>query len=164
GLFGLPTVVNNVETLFNVLEIVNDGGAAFAETGTNDSTGTRLFCVSGHVARPGLYEVPFGTTLRELLELAEARPPTAVLLGGAAPPRSRPRSRGRARDARRPDRGDARRLDLRPRPDGRECGRVRDRESGSVREVSVTMVAAPRRLVELSVDGQEVKMLEGATI
>src|SRR5439155_15696136 len=84
GLFGMPTVVNNVETLFNVLDIVNGGGAAYAETGTDDSTGTRLFCVSGHVARPGLYEVPFGTTLRELLELAEARPPKAVLLGGAA--------------------------------------------------------------------------------
>jgi NADH-quinone oxidoreductase subunit F len=84
GLFGMPTVVNNVETLFNVLEIVNEGGAAFAERGTEGSSGTRLFCVSGHVARPGLYEVPFGTTLRELLDLAEARPPKAVLLGGAA--------------------------------------------------------------------------------
>src|SRR5205823_5093818 len=84
GLFGMPTVVNNVETLFNVLEIVNEGGAAFAATGTEGSTGTRLFCVSGHVARPGLYEVTFGTTLAELLELAEARPPKAVLLGGAA--------------------------------------------------------------------------------
>ncbi len=84
GLFGKPTVVNNVETLFNVLDIVNEGGASFAETGTEGSTGTRLLCVSGHVARPGLYEVQFGTTLRELLELAEARPPKAVLLGGAA--------------------------------------------------------------------------------
>jgi NADH-quinone oxidoreductase subunit F len=84
GLFGMPTVVNNVETLFNVLDIVEGGGAAYAETGTEDSTGTRLFCVSGHVARPGLYEVPFGTTLRELLDLAQARPPKAVLLGGAA--------------------------------------------------------------------------------
>jgi len=84
GLFGQPTVVNNVETLFNVLEIVNESGAAFAASGTEGSTGTRLFCVSGHVARPGLYEVPFGTTLRELLDLAGARPPKAVLLGGAA--------------------------------------------------------------------------------
>jgi NADH-quinone oxidoreductase subunit F len=84
GLFGMPTVVNNVETLFNVLDIVEGGGAAYAETGTDDSTGTRLFCVSGHVARPGLYEVLFGTTLRELLDLAQARPPKAVLLGGAA--------------------------------------------------------------------------------
>jgi NADH-quinone oxidoreductase subunit F len=84
GLFGKPTVVNNVETLFNVLEVVNDGGAAYADAGTEGSTGTRLFCLSGHVARPGLYEVPFGMPLRELLELAGARPPKAVLLGGAA--------------------------------------------------------------------------------
>jgi NADH-quinone oxidoreductase subunit F len=84
GLFGKPTVVNNVETLFNVLEIVEAGGEAFASVGTAQSTGTRLFCVSGHVGRPGLYELPFGATLRNLLELAEARPPKAVLLGGAA--------------------------------------------------------------------------------
>jgi len=84
GLFGKPTVVNNVETLFNVLEVVNDGGAAYADAGTEGSTGTRLFCLSGQVARPGLYEVPFGMPLRELLELAGARPPKAVLLGGAA--------------------------------------------------------------------------------
>jgi NADH-quinone oxidoreductase subunit F len=84
GLFGKPTVVNNVETLFNVLDVVNDTGAAYAETGTEGSTGTRLFCVSGHVARPGLYEMPFGMPLRELLDLAGARPPKAVLLGGAA--------------------------------------------------------------------------------
>jgi len=84
GLFGKPTVVNNVETLFNVLEIVNQGGTTFADTGTESSTGTRLFCVSGHVGRPGLYEVPFGTPLRELLELADSSPPKAVLLGGAA--------------------------------------------------------------------------------
>jgi NADH-quinone oxidoreductase subunit F len=84
GLFGKPTVVNNVETLFNVLEVVGGSGAEYAEVGTKDSTGTRLFCVSGHVGRPGLYEVPFGMPLRELLELADARPPKAVLLGGAA--------------------------------------------------------------------------------
>ena len=84
GLFGKPTVVNNVETLFNVLEVVTEGGQAYAETGTEGSTGTRLFCVSGHVDRPGLYEVPFGFNLSELLERAGARPPKAVLLGGAA--------------------------------------------------------------------------------
>jgi NADH-quinone oxidoreductase subunit F len=84
GLFGKPTVVNNVETLFNVLEVVNDSGAVYAESGTEGSTGTRLFCLSGHVARPGLYEVPFGMRLRELLDLAGASPPKAVLLGGAA--------------------------------------------------------------------------------
>jgi len=84
GLFGKPTAVNNVETLFNVLDVVADGGEAYAETGTKDSTGTRLFCLSGAVARPGLYELPFGATLRELLDLAGAEPPKAVLLGGAA--------------------------------------------------------------------------------
>ncbi|MDX6486517.1 MAG: NADH-quinone oxidoreductase subunit, partial [Gaiellaceae bacterium] len=84
GLFGKPTLVNNVETLFNVLDVVSDTGAAYAATGTEGSTGTRLFCVSGHVERPGLYEVPFGVSLRELLERAGSRPPKAVLLGGAA--------------------------------------------------------------------------------
>jgi NADH-quinone oxidoreductase subunit F len=84
GLFGKPTAVNNVETLFNVLDVVADGGEAFAGIGTKDSTGTRLFCLSGAVARPGLYELPFGATLRSLLDLAGAEPPKAVLLGGAA--------------------------------------------------------------------------------
>ena len=84
GLFGKPTVVNNVETLFNVLDVVLEGGAAYAATGTEGSAGTRLFCVSGHVRRPGLYELPLGSNLRELLDLAGAPPPTAVLLGGAA--------------------------------------------------------------------------------
>jgi NADH-quinone oxidoreductase subunit F len=88
GLFGKPTLVNNVETLVNVLDIISDGGAAFAATGTADSTGTRLFCLSGHVRKPGLYEVPMGTTLRALIDLAgglrDGRTLQAVLLGGAA--------------------------------------------------------------------------------
>jgi len=88
GLFGKPTLVNNVETLVNVLDIVIDGGAAFAATGTADSTGTRLFCLSGQARHPGLYEVAMGTTLRALIELAgglrEGRSLQAVLLGGAA--------------------------------------------------------------------------------
>jgi NADH-quinone oxidoreductase subunit F len=88
GLFGKPTLVNNVETLINVLDIVNDGGAAFAATGTPDSSGTRLFCLSGQIRRPGVYEIPMGTTLRALIELAggvaEGRKLQAVLLGGAA--------------------------------------------------------------------------------
>jgi NADH-quinone oxidoreductase subunit F len=88
GLFGKPTLVNNVETLVNVLDIVVDGGAAFAATGTPDSTGTRLFCLSGQVREPGLYEVPMGTTLRALIELAgglrDGHSLQAVLLGGAA--------------------------------------------------------------------------------
>jgi NADH-quinone oxidoreductase subunit F len=88
GLFGRPTVVNNVETLLNVLPIMEFGGLAFARIGTADSTGTKLFCVSGRVRRPGVYEVPFGVTLRELLALAGGVPDghelRAVLLGGAA--------------------------------------------------------------------------------
>ena len=88
GLFGKPTIINNVETLVNVLDIVQDGGKAFAATGTADATGTRLFCISGHAERPGLYEVPFGITLRALLDLAGGvrggKRLQAVLLGGAA--------------------------------------------------------------------------------
>jgi NADH-quinone oxidoreductase subunit F len=88
GLFGKPTVVNNVETLVNVLDIVRDGGAAFAATGTEQSTGTKLFCVSGCAVRPGVYEVPFGITLKALIARAggvrDGRPLQAVLLGGAA--------------------------------------------------------------------------------
>ena len=57
GLFGKPTIVNNVETLVNIPAIVLDGGAAFAAIGTPGSTGPKLFCLSGHVARPGVYEV-----------------------------------------------------------------------------------------------------------
>ena len=88
GLFGKPTLENNVETLVNVLDILVDGGAAFAATGTAESTGTRLFCLSGHVRRPGVYEVPMGTPLRALIELGgglrEGRTLSAILLGGAA--------------------------------------------------------------------------------
>ncbi|MGE0827499.1 MAG: NAD(P)H-dependent oxidoreductase subunit E [Candidatus Binatia bacterium] len=88
GLFGKPTVVNNVETLVNVLDIILYGGPAFANIGTAGSTGPKLFCVSGCVTRPGVYEVTFGVTLRELLTLAggvrNSRAVQAVLLGGAA--------------------------------------------------------------------------------
>jgi NADH-quinone oxidoreductase subunit F len=88
GLFGKPTVVNNVETLVNVLDIVVDGGAAFATVGTQQSTGTKLFCVSGCAVRPGVYEVPFGITLEALIDRAggvrDGRLLQAVLLGGAA--------------------------------------------------------------------------------
>jgi NADH-quinone oxidoreductase subunit F len=88
GLFGLPTVVNNVETLANIPSIVLDGGAAYARCGTEQSTGTKLFCLSGNVARPGVYEVEFGKTVRDLLELAggipNGRTLQAILLGGAA--------------------------------------------------------------------------------
>jgi NADH-quinone oxidoreductase subunit F len=86
GLFGKPTLVNNVETLANVPSIVLDGGAAFAGVGTEGSSGPKLFCVSGNVPSPGVYEVPFGATVRDLIQLAGG--PTsdiaAVLIGGAA--------------------------------------------------------------------------------
>jgi NADH-quinone oxidoreductase subunit F len=84
GLFGRPTVVNNVETLVNVLPILNEGVARYKSLGTAGSPGTRLFCVSGRVAHPGLYELPFGVKLSALLELAGAKDVRAVLLGGAA--------------------------------------------------------------------------------
>ncbi|CAM5402933.1 NADH-quinone oxidoreductase subunit E OS=Streptomyces tendae OX=1932 GN=GUR47_01620 PE=3 SV=1 [Streptomyces tendae] len=85
GLFGKPTVENNVETLVNVLPILTMGAGAYAAIGTPASTGPKLFCVSGTVARPGVYELPFGATLGELLTLAGVRDNLrAVLLGGAA--------------------------------------------------------------------------------
>src|SRR5205085_10242960 len=88
GLFHQPTVVNNVETLVNVPEIILNGGAAYARIGTANSAGYRLFCVSGHVARPGIYEVSFGPTIRSVIEIAGGVGGTgrlqAVLLGGAA--------------------------------------------------------------------------------
>ena len=88
GLFGKPSVVNNVETLINVLEIVREGSEGFTAVGTPESAGSKLFCVSGHVVRPGVYEAPFGTTLREIIGLAGGVGGSgrlqAVLLGGAA--------------------------------------------------------------------------------
>ena len=88
GLFGKPTGINNVETLINVLEVLRIGGQAYAEIGTEGSTGPRLFCLSGDVERPGVYEHEHGVTLREVIEAAGGvRGGTAlkaVLLGGAA--------------------------------------------------------------------------------
>ncbi|MEU9191368.1 NAD(P)H-dependent oxidoreductase subunit E [Streptomyces sp. NPDC048484] len=85
GLFGKPTAENNVETLVNVLPILTIGAAAYAAIGSGASTGPKLFCVSGSVDRPGVYELPFGATLGELLDLAGVRDRLrAVLLGGAA--------------------------------------------------------------------------------
>jgi NADH-quinone oxidoreductase subunit F len=88
GLFGQPTVVNNVETLINVLPILNEGGAVYGARGTEGSSGQKLFCLSGGVQRPGVYEVTYGITLGELIEMAGGLLPgrslQAVLLGGAA--------------------------------------------------------------------------------
>lgn len=85
GLFGAPTVVEDVETLINVLPVLTGGTPAYTSVDTSRSTGTKLFCVSGSVDRPGVYELPFGATAGELLALAGVREGLrAVLLGGAA--------------------------------------------------------------------------------
>ena len=88
GLFGKPTVINNVETLCNVPLIVLQGYQAYREHGTDKSPGPKLFCLSGDVARPGLYETPFGVTLRHVLDdLAGGvvgGELQAILFGGAA--------------------------------------------------------------------------------
>jgi NADH-quinone oxidoreductase subunit F len=86
GLFGAPTVINNVETLAAAAWIIAHGADAYRAAGTKDSPGSKLFCISGDVVEPGVVEVPYGTTLGHLLELSggvrgELR---AVLLGGAA--------------------------------------------------------------------------------
>jgi len=70
GLFACPTIVNNVETIACVPFILKHGAARFAEIGTATQGGTRLFCVSGHVVRPGVYEASVGVTLKELIEQA----------------------------------------------------------------------------------------------
>lgn len=88
GLFGKPTIINNVETFCNIPLIVEKGAASYRQYGTEKSPGPKLFCVSGDVMHPGLYEVPFGITLRHLLEdLAggvSGGSLQAILLGGAA--------------------------------------------------------------------------------
>lgn len=88
GLFGKPTGINNVETLVNVNVILGLGAPAYAALGTPGSTGTRLFCLSGHIEKPGTYEVECGTPLSKLLDLAggmrRGRKIKAILLGGAA--------------------------------------------------------------------------------
>jgi NADH-quinone oxidoreductase subunit F len=88
GVFGKPTSVNNIETLVAVLAVLEMGAEAFAAIGTERSKGPKLFCISGAVERPGLYEVPFGTTLQDLISLAggirDEKGLGAVLVGGAA--------------------------------------------------------------------------------
>ena len=88
GVFGKPTDINNVETLCNVPLIISKGSAEYRKIGTEKSPGPKLFCVSGDVTKPGVYEVPFGVTLRELLDMsggvADKKKMQAVLFGGAA--------------------------------------------------------------------------------
>ena len=82
GLFGMPTVVNNVETIASLSVVFREGVTAFRATGTEDAPGTKLFSVSGRVERPGLYERPLGTPLRVLLESAGAADAFGALVGG----------------------------------------------------------------------------------
>ncbi len=88
GLFGEPTAINNPETLLNVLDIVDIGPAEYRTRGTERSPGTKLLCLSGRVAKPGVYEIEFGTSLGDVLELAGGLTGSgklaAVLMGGAA--------------------------------------------------------------------------------
>ena len=91
GLFACPTVVNNVETLSCVPHILEHGGDWFASIGTEKSTGTKLFSVSGHVEKPGVYEVPLGTTFREIIDgccggMLGGRPLKAFIPGGSSAP------------------------------------------------------------------------------
>ncbi len=89
GLWGRPTVINNVETLAKVPPIMLYGGAWYSNLGTAETAGTKLFAVSGTVRRPGVYEVPFGVPLRHLIEdlaggMRPGRRLQAILTGGAA--------------------------------------------------------------------------------
>lgn len=88
GLFNQPTAINNVETLVAALTVARIGWEEWAKHGTAESVGTKWFCISGHVNEPGLYELPFGLTVRELIAQAggvrDGNQVQAVLLGGAA--------------------------------------------------------------------------------
>ncbi len=88
GVFGKPTLVNNVETLANIPPIITHGSKWYRKLGTDRSPGTKIFTLSGQVARGGCYEVPFGVSLQQLITLAggmrNKKPFKAALLGGAA--------------------------------------------------------------------------------
>jgi len=91
GLYGCPTIINNVETLCNIPHIVNRGADWFKSIGTERSTGSKIFSVSGHVNKPGNYELPMGTPLRELLfehagGIRNGRNLKAVIPGGSSVP------------------------------------------------------------------------------
>jgi NADH-quinone oxidoreductase subunit F len=91
GLYRKPTVVNNVETLFNVPFIVQNGAVWYRQWGSERSPGLKLFCVSGHVERPGTYELPMGTPMRELIYdicggPRNGIPLKAIIPGGSSTP------------------------------------------------------------------------------
>ncbi|MFC1499437.1 NAD(P)H-dependent oxidoreductase subunit E [Candidatus Zixiibacteriota bacterium] len=84
GFFGHPTIVNNVETFLDAAMIIARGPEWFIEHGTDDSKGTKLFSISGDCERPGIYELPFGTSINDLLKEVGAEDAKAVQIGGAA--------------------------------------------------------------------------------
>ena len=91
GIFGMPTTINNVETLCAIPSIIENGGEWYRQWGTEQSPGTKLFCVSGHVNRPGNYELPLGFPLHELIYdvcsgTPEGRALKAVIPGGSSVP------------------------------------------------------------------------------
>jgi NADH-quinone oxidoreductase subunit F len=91
GLWGGPTVINNAETLATVPHIMLMGGQKYAETGTPRNGGTRLFCLSGHVAKPGVYELPLGYNLKQMIYevgggIANGNKLKAVVPGGSSVP------------------------------------------------------------------------------
>jgi NADH-quinone oxidoreductase subunit F len=91
GLYASPTLINNVETIATIPKILEMGGAEYAKIGTPDSTGTRVFCLSGNVVKGGNYELPHGVTIRELIYdvgggMADGRPLKAVIPGGSSFP------------------------------------------------------------------------------
>ncbi|RMD91622.1 MAG: NADH oxidoreductase (quinone) subunit F [Calditrichaeota bacterium] len=95
GLFRSPTIVNNVETLSDVPAIINHGAKWFAEMGTERSGGMRMFCVSGHVKKPGIYELPVGTPLRTIIYdhaggVLNDKKIKAIVPGGSSSPPLRP--------------------------------------------------------------------------
>ncbi|HEV8724876.1 MAG TPA: NADH-quinone oxidoreductase subunit NuoF [Candidatus Binatia bacterium] len=95
GLFGCPTVVNNVETLAALPWIIEHGAAAYAAIGTEKSKGTKLFSVSGHIAKPGVYEVEMGYPFKKFLDedcggVANGRKLKGVIPGGGSMPVLRP--------------------------------------------------------------------------
>ena len=84
GYMGYPTSVNNVETLSAIPHIIAKGGSWFKKYGTDRSTGSKLFSVSGDCEKPGVYELPWGTTISQLLEIVNAKNTKAVQVGGAS--------------------------------------------------------------------------------
>jgi [NiFe] hydrogenase diaphorase moiety large subunit len=84
GFMGKPTIVNNVETLATIPHILVKGAEWYKKFGTGKSSGSKLFSVSGDCERPGVYELPWGTKISELLDLVEAKNTKAVQVGGAS--------------------------------------------------------------------------------